>query len=109
MTTRYRRPERTGHRFLACLCLLLALLQVLDLHSTLRAAHEGRTETNPALLWVIARVGFTLALFISKMAAFAITGAYYVVVSSFSRTLWLSISLVPVCVAYIAIVLNNYL
>jgi len=108
VTTPFHAPQHRDHRILARLCLLLALLQVFDLHSTFHAAHNGRSETNPVLLWVISRIGFTPAMIVSKAAALFVIGVYYGVVSRFGRMLWPSISLVPVCGVYIAIVLNNY-
>jgi hypothetical protein len=63
---------------------------------------------NPVMLWTMAYVGFVAAVIAFKAAALAILGAYYLVVSQFNRILLPSMSLVPVCAAYIAIVLNNY-
>ena len=90
------------------LCLVLAGLQILDLHSTLQAASAGRSESNPAILWTIAHVGFVPAVIAFKAAALAAIGGYYLVVSNFNRMLLPSMSLIPVCAAYIAVVLNNY-
>jgi hypothetical protein len=100
--------QRAQRRLLAFLCIVLALLQVLDLHSTLRAADAGRSETNPLILWAVAHVGFTPAVIAFKAAALAVIGGYYLVVSHFNRLLLPSMSLIPVCAAYIAVVLNNY-
>jgi hypothetical protein len=84
------------------------LLQVLDLHSTLRAAGAGRSETNPMILWMTSHVGFTAAVTACKAAALAIIGSYYAAVSNFNRMRWPAITLIPVCVIYLAVVLNNY-
>lgn len=100
--------QRSERRLLAFMCILLALLQVLDLHSSLHAAGEGRSETNPLILWLVAHVGFSPAVVAFKTAALAVLAAYYHVVSGFNRMLWPSISLIPVCAAYVAVVLNNY-
>lgn len=100
--------QRSERRLLAFLCVALAFLQVLDLHSSLRAAEAGRTETNPIILWAIAHIGFGPSVFAFKTAALLILALYYRVVSGFNRLLWPAISLIPVCAAYIAVVLNNY-
>jgi hypothetical protein len=100
--------QRSERRLLAFLCVALALLQVLDLHSSLRAAATGRSETNPMILWAIAHIGFKPGVFAFKASAIVILAVYYRVVSSFDRMLWPSISLMPVCAAYAAVVLNNY-
>jgi len=100
--------QRSERRLLAFLCAALALLQVLDLHSSLHAAEAGRYETNPVILWVIAHVGFGPGVFAFKAFALFILALYYRVVSGFDRMLWPAISLIPVCAAYIAVVLNNY-
>lgn len=102
------RAQHAERRPLVYLCLVLAVLQLFDLHSTLRAAGGGRSETNPFVLLAIARFGFTPAVILFKVVALAIIGAYYRVVSRFDRTLWPSVSLLPVCATYLAIVLNNY-
>jgi hypothetical protein len=100
--------QRSERRLLAFLCVALAFLQVLDLHSSLRAADTGRSETNPMILWAIAHIGFGPGVFVFKASALLILALYYRVVSGFDRMLWPSISLIPVCAAYIAVVLNNY-
>lgn len=100
--------QRSERQLLAFLCVALAFLQVLDLHSSLRAAESGRTETNPVILWAIAHIGFGPGVLTFKAAALLILAVYYRVVSGFDRMLWPAISLIPVCAAYIAVVLNNY-
>lgn len=99
---------RRERQLLAGLCILLALLQVFDWHSTLRAAGSGRGEINPLILGLAACIGFTAAVTAAKSAALVLIAAYYLVVSRFGRALWPSVSLVAVCVAYAAVVLNNY-
>ena len=56
----------------------------------------------------ISRVGFVPAVIAFKAVALAITGCNYRVVGRFDKTLWPSVSLLPVCVTYGAVVLNNY-
>ncbi|WP_371765557.1 DUF5658 family protein [Massilia sp.] len=100
--------QRSERKLLAFLCIALAVLQVMDLHSSLRAAQSGRSELNPVILWLIAHVGFGPGVFAFKAVVLIVLGLYYRVVSGFNRMLWPSISLIPVCAAYIAVVLNNY-
>jgi hypothetical protein len=100
--------QRSERKLLAFLCIALALLQVMDLHSSLLAAEAGRSELNPVILWLIAHVGFGPGVFTFKAVVLIVLGLYYRVVSGFDRMLWPSISLIPVCAAYIAVVLNNY-
>lgn len=100
--------QRAERRLLAFLCIALVLLQVLDLHSSLQAESAGRSETNRLILWGIAHLGFAPAVIAFKAAALALIGGYYLIVRSFNRMLWQSISLIPVCAAYIAVVFNNY-
>lgn len=95
-------------RLLAFLCTVLVVLQVFDLHSSLRAAEAGRSETNPLILWLIGHLGFVSAVVTFKAFAAAVVGGYYLVVSTFERMLWPSISLIPVCAVYITVVVNNY-
>jgi hypothetical protein len=90
------------------LCIALAILQVLDLHSTLLAMRAGRSETNPLILWLIGHAGSTPAVIALKVAALGVLVGYYRIVRHFRRILWPSISLIPVCAAYITVVLNNY-
>lgn len=96
------------HRLLAFLCIVLVVLQAFDLHSTLRAADAGRTESNPLILWLTGHLGFVSAVIVFKAFAAAVIGGYYLVVSTFERMLWPSISLIPVCAVYITVVVNNY-
>jgi hypothetical protein len=100
--------QRSERRLLAFLCIVLAVLQVLDLHSTLLAMQAGRSETNPLILWLIGQVGSTPAVVAFKATAVGVLVGYYLVVSRFRRMLWPSISLIPICAAYITVVLNNY-
>jgi hypothetical protein len=100
--------QNAERRLLAFLCIVLALLQLLDLHSTLRAASAGRTEANPIILSLIDWLGFVPAVFLFKAGAVAVVGGYYAVVSQFHRMFWPSISLIPVCAAYLTVVFNNY-
>ena len=102
------RPQHVDRPLLACLCLFLALLQILDLHSSLRAANAGRAETNPVILWAMPFVGFAPAVIVCKVTALAIIGAYHRVMSRANRKLQPVIVLAPVCAAYTVIVLNNY-
>lgn len=100
--------QRSERKLLAFLCIALAVLQVMDLHSSIKAAAAGRSELNPVILWLIAHVGFGPGVFAFKSVVLVVVAMYYRVVSRFDRMLWPSISLIPVCAAYIAVVLNNY-
>jgi len=72
-------------------------------YSTCTAVSEQPTPAGP-----IAHIGFGPGVFVFKASALLILALYYRVVSGFDRMLWPSISLIPVCAAYIAVVLNNY-
>jgi hypothetical protein len=100
--------EVVERRAFACLCLALVALQAFDLHSTLRAAAAGRSETNPLILWASAHLGFVPAVVALKTLAIAVIALYYLVVGRFQRTGLPAMSLVPVCAVYIAVVVNNY-
>lgn len=108
MATSNHSLHRVEHRLLTGLCCLLALLQLLDLHSSLRAAGRGRIETNPAVVWGICHFGLTWALIAFKATALAIICAYHTIVGSFDRVLWPSIALLVVCAIYGVVVINNY-
>jgi hypothetical protein len=101
--------QHAERRLLALLCAALALLQVLDLHSTHLAAQAGRSETNPFILALAANVGFMPAVAAFKAGSIAVIGAYYLVIRTFKRTFWPAVSLIPVCAAYVTVVFNNYL
>jgi hypothetical protein len=99
---------RSGHRLLAVLCILLAILQLADLHSSLLAASLGRTETNPAIVWLIAKVGFVPAVLCFKAGALLLLWIYFRAVSGFERVTLPVITMAPVCAAYFLVVVNNY-
>jgi hypothetical protein len=100
--------QRSERRLLAFICIVLAFLQMLDLHSTLLAMQAGRSEANPLIFWLIGYFGSMPAMVACKAVALGVLVGYYLVVSRFRRMLWPSISLIPVCAAYVAVVLNNY-
>jgi hypothetical protein len=108
MKARNTSLQHSQRRLLAFLCTVLALLQILDLHSTLLAMQAGRSEANPVIFWLIGHIGAMPAVAAFKAAALGVLVGYYLVVSRFRRMLWPSISLIPVCAAYVAVVLNNY-
>lgn len=108
MTTPDPTLQSAERRLLAFLCVVLAVLQILDLHSTLLAARLGRDELNPSILWLVSHLGFMPAVVAFKAMAVALITFYYLVVSTFKRMLWPAISLVPVCAAYVTVVINNY-
>lgn len=90
------------------LCLVLAVLQILDLHSSLHAAASGRTESNPLIRWTMSQIGFVPALVVFKLVALVCVGAYYMA-SRKLRWGWRSSRLLLVIsLVYLAIVLNNY-
>jgi hypothetical protein len=60
------------------------------------------------IIWVAYHFGFTMAVIASKVAALVALIAYFRVVSRFNSLLWPAMSIVAVCVIYIAIVFNNY-
>lgn len=101
-------PKQVERRVLAGLCIALAFLQLLDLHSSLHAAKMGRGETNPLILWAIGRIGFTHAIVAFKAASLAVLGIYYRVVRRFEQLLLPTLTLLPVCSAYVGVVLHNY-
>lgn len=100
--------QSSERSLLTFLCVALVILQIFDLHSSLLAATTGRSESNPLILALIAHIGFVPALVAFKSASIAVIAGYFLVVRRFERTLWPAISLVPVCAAYITVVINNY-
>jgi hypothetical protein len=108
LTTSDLSTRLAERRLLACLCIVLVLLQILDLHSTMRAYAAGRSETNPLILWLTGHLGLAPAVVLFKMCAATVIAGYYLVVSNFERTLWPSVSLIPVCAVYVTVIVNNY-
>lgn len=86
----------------------LAVLQVLDFHSTLLAMREGRSETNPLILSVAGHIGLLPAVSVFKIAALFLTVAYFYYARDKKRGFFMSIPLYSVIFIYAITVLNNY-
>jgi hypothetical protein len=88
--------------------LALAILQVLDFHSTVLAMQQGRDETNPLILSVAVHIGLLPAVSVFKIAALLLTVAYFYYAKGKRRGLFMSIPLYSVIFIYAVTVLNNY-
>lgn len=100
--------QRHQRRILVVVCVVLALLQFLDLHSSLRAAAAGRSETNPLILWVIGYVGFTSAVVLFKCVALGLILVSYRVCLTLPHLSMPLTLLVSLCGVQSVVVLNNY-
>lgn len=86
----------------------LAVLQVLDFHSTLLALRDGRSETNPLILSVAGYIGVIPAVSVFKIAALFLTAGYFYYARYKKRGFFMSIPLYVVIFIYAITVLNNY-
>ena len=50
----------------------IAVLQILDIFTTVRALNKGAIEANKAVAWLMARIGVIPALAVSKLALLAL-------------------------------------
>ena len=87
---------------------IIAMLQVLDWHSTFRALGQGREELNPAILWLAGYLGMAAAVIATKLVALVITAGYYRVSAPYHARNVLLMPLSLVALAYLVVVLNNY-
>lgn len=86
----------------------VAVLQILDGHSTYLAIAQGRAEMNPLILWLASTVGLLLAVGIAKALALVITGFYFKVSQPYLSKKRLLVPLACVVAAYTVVVINNY-
>lgn len=87
---------------------IIAILQVLDWHSTFRALGQGREELNPAILWLAVHLGMAGAVTVVKLIALAITAGYFRLSTPYHARNRLLVPLTLVALAYLVVVLNNY-
>ena len=78
---------------------LLAALQLADVWTTRRILLEGGKEMNPAVRWLIGRLGIMPALLVSKAAVLALAAAFMMPYP------WL---LGGLCMFYVGIVAYNW-
>lgn len=96
----------TAYRFWPFLT--LAILQVLDFHSTVLAMQQGRSETNPLILSVAGQIGLLPAVSVFKIVALLLTVAYFYYAKDKKRGFFIFIPLYSVICIYAVTVLNNY-
>ena len=90
----------------------LALLQVLDLHSTLVGVYLGGghlSESNPTVLWLAHWTGFIGAIVLVKLACAVIIFLAYLRLAKGGRWSPMRLSLYMATIFYTAIVFKNYL
>lgn len=77
----------------------LVVLNVLDIHTTLKILKQGGEELNPVMSWLMGKTGVVPALLITKAA--------------FLAAVWIYLASIPgaamlgVCCLYVLIVLHN--
>ncbi|MCC7005701.1 MAG: hypothetical protein IT497_03520 [Ottowia sp.] len=97
------------NRTIPFLFLSLAVLQLLDMHSTL-AAPQGRAEQNNFIAWLANNLGMELAVFLIKMLDLMVIGLFYGVWKKshgiFNKQFFVCLSLIVA--AYVLVVTSNY-
>ena len=84
---------------------IVVILQVLDSYSTIRALKKpGVSEANPALAWLMGKIGIVAALVLIKgLLCVIIAAAIYWYPSGYLMGV-----LVGIVVVYAAVVINNF-
>lgn len=85
---------------------IFVVINILDCVTTIRALKNGATEANPMMKKAMTIIGVIPALVIMKIIALGVVAAAYVFVPLVRD--WMPIIVVLLCVAYTAVVLNNY-
>lgn len=81
--------------------LLLIVLNILDIHTTIKILDNGGKELNPVMAWLIDKLGIEPALVASKALFLAPVGYYLP-----SLPVWLMAALIAV---YVYVVSNNFI
>jgi len=106
----YTNENSVAKRSLLCILFILAVFQILDLHSTLTKS-INQTETNPAINRLAEYIGFTYSVcFFKLLAFFCIYVIYRVTFKTFPEyTKQVCFFLSPVALFYVVIIFNNYI
>lgn len=87
---------------------MLAILQICDWHSTLRAIGHGRRELNPFILSAEPYIGLIAAVSLFKLMGLAVTAGYGAASREYRHRKRLKIPLYLLILIYGMTVINNY-